>query len=335
MTRLCLLTLLWLVPPGAWSAVPVTRAPLGTLLTERQHSAPATVQPLNHSHLSAEISGLITAIPVRIGDRVVKGAALARLDCRMPHARLAAAIASRKALVAQRRLAQNQLRRAHNLSSGRTIPAEEVDRRESETANLSAQIEAQDAAIRQARLGVERCTIAAPFAGVVVARPAGVGSLAVPGTPLVEMVQTDDAEVSARLRGPETATLATAAGLRFHYAGRDYPLRLRALLPVVDEQNRTREARLLFVKDAAPPGAAGRLLWNDPDKVLPADLLVRRTGRSGIFLFDKGHARFHPLPGAVEGRPARVNLPPETVVIVEGRHRLRDGDEVSVTQTAD
>ena len=73
---------------------------------------------------------------------------------------------------------------------------------------------------------------------------------------------------------------------------------------------------------------AGRLRWEAEAAFLPPELLVRRDGGLGVFLIYDGAARFHPLPEATEGQPARVDLPAEARLVLEGRQRLSDGDAV-------
>jgi hypothetical protein len=88
--------------------------------------------------------------------------------------------------------------------------------------------------------------------------------------------------------------------------------------------------RFAFVGPGAPPGASGRVRWRSAVPHLPADLLVRRDGRLGVFLVNDAAAHFHPLPGALAGQPARSDLGAEARVIVAGRQRLRDGQAVRV-----
>ena len=130
-------------------------------------------------------------------------------------------------------------------------------------------------------------------------------------------------------------TLGLGAYLSYSYGkhsfeldGERYPLRLRRLPPVVDSRTRTRQARLEFTGAQAPAGSAGRLRWEAEVAYLPPSLLVRRAGGLGVFLIEDGKARFHPLPGATEGQPARVELPAATQLVLEGRQRLSDGDPV-------
>jgi RND family efflux transporter MFP subunit len=308
--------------------IPVTVVPLSKISIQPEYSAPATVESINNADLSAEVRARVAAIPVRVGDLVDPGDVLLRLDCRDHKSRLAAQQANLRQLKAQHKLANSQLERARNLGRARNISQEELEQRSTELAALDAQVQAQAEAVRQAELNVERCTVRAPFRAVVTARLTDVGNLANPGTALVRLVQIDAREVVARLRPDEAAEAAKAKQLELLYLGKRYPLALRRLLPVVDPATRTVELRLEFTAAAAPSGASGRLVWRSRGTYLPAHLLVRRGDSLGVFLLANGHAIFHPVERAQEGQPARVALPADSLIIVEGRQRLQDGDSV-------
>ena len=328
-------TLLLLLPTAAWAdeAVQVTARPASELLFHPERSAPAEVVPLNDARLSAEINARVLEIPVRVGDRVTAGELLVRLDCRDYASRAEAQQATQRALSSRLRLARTQLKRGRNLKKRSNISNEEVDARETEVLALEAELAAQKEAEKQARLNIERCEIKAPFTAVVSERLASVGALAAPGTPLVHLVQLDDAEVSARVRPLEADEGAQAKIVHFSYLGRRYPLKLLRALPVVDPRTRTIEVRLGFTAEAAPPGASGRIHWRSASAYLPADLLVRRDSRLGVFLVNDSHARFHPLPEALEGRPARSDLPGDARIIVQGRHSLRNSMAVHQSES--
>jgi len=312
---------------------PVTVEPLGELTIHPERSAPAVVESLNNADLSAELAARIDAIPARVGDRVQPGDLLARFDCRDYESRLSAQRAVERQLEAQLQLAISQLKRARNLKQARNISEEEVDRRSADAASLRAQLDAQQEAVREATLNVERCTLKAPFPAVVAERLGNVGSLASPGTPLIRLVQTDQLEISAKLRPDEAEEAAESDPIHFEYQGRRFELRKRHVLPVVDPRTRTVELRLEFVAESAPSGSSGRLVWRSVGTFVPAELLVRRDGRIGLFLTESGRARFHPLAEALEGQPARIELPPETLIVTQGRHLLSDGEPlVTVTE---
>jgi hypothetical protein len=88
--------------------------------------------------------------------------------------------------------------------------------------------------------------------------------------------------------------------------------------------------RLGFSGRGAPVGASGRLVWHGKDPGIPASLLVQRDDRLGIFVARDGTAVFHVLPHAREGRPAMVDLPPDTSIVTEGHQALRDGDSLDI-----
>jgi len=73
---------------------------------------------------------------------------------------------------------------------------------------------------------------------------------------------------------------------------------------------------------------------------IPANYLVTRNSRTGIFLLNekparKGRdksltARFYPIDNALTGRAAIVDLPLHTRVIISGRNALTDGQAVYI-----
>lgn len=325
-----LITLILWLPVLASAEIPVTALKLDDLTLRPELSAPASVIARNKPALASEIEARIESIPVRVGDMVEAGTIVARLDCRLYRSRLAAAEATEKQLTAQHAFAKSQLRRAEELQTKRGISEETVEQRQSDLAALDAQLSAQREVRTQAAIQVERCEISSPVAAVVTERLADEGSLASPGTRLVQLVQVDDLEVSADLRQAESRHLTDAESIFFNHAGEKYPLSLRTILPVVDERTRTREARLIFSEKAAPAGAAGRLQWMGSQPVLPPHYFVRRGDLLGVFIANEGTARFIAAPNALEGQPAAIDLPGDSLVIVEGRQRLADGDGISI-----
>lgn len=306
--------------------------PLGEFLKQPEFSVPASVEPLNAPSLAAEISARIESIPVHVGDRVRTGDLLVELDCRYHQSRLQAHRAHQKRISAQRKFASTQLKRARALNEKQTISDELLDQRSTELQAAQAEFENQQQLIIQAEIDVERCRITAPFDAIVTGRPGHVGGLATPGTPLLTIVQLSDPEVSAEVSSTEAASLELADSLLFEYDRTHHALTLQHLLPVVDERTRTREARLIFADETAPIGAAGRLVWLGRADELPADYLVRRDGRLGVFIAEGDSAQFYPLPDAREGQPVRLDIPPDKLLVTDGRQRLQDGDVIEILQ---
>lgn len=317
-----LLIVLLLITPFAFAAEEpervhrVTVAPLTKLLFRIQESASASVISRNNSLISAQISAIITNIPVLAGDKVEHGQTLVELDC--SDARLARDIAN-----AQLDLADKEAARAKTLRQTSSIAEQNFNQ-------TQTNLELAKIALQQARLQVNRCRITAAYNGVVTKRLASVGDLAAPGSPLLRLVSTDDVELSAQIPAAKLETLLASASPEYRFQGQKYPVSLRAALPVIDPASLMTEVRFQFQSTPAPVGSAGRLLWQPTAEFIPADALITRKGLTGIFILDGHKAKFHGLPGATTGKPASSDLPPQTLVIEDGRYSLQDGDRVEV-----
>lgn len=296
--------------------VTVTVKSFEALRVYPEHSAPATVISLNHSQLSARISAGINRIEVQVGDKVDKGDTLLRLDC--GDGRLAEQSAG-----ARLQLAEKELRRAKSLRRSNSIAEQGFNQAQTELTQARVGMD-------QARLQVKRCTVTAPFTGIISARQASEGELAVPGTPLLRLLDTRRLEVSAQAPVDQAAGIASAKKLWFRDDFAQYPLELRVVTPVINTSARNQEVRLTFHGKNALPGSAGRLLWQSARPHLPPDLLVQRDGQTGVLIFKQDTVSFVALAGAQIGHPAPAELPADAQVIVDGRFGLVDGDAVTV-----
>ena len=306
-------------------AVRVRLVPLEQLLIKPQISAPATVVGLNDSRISAELNARIIDIEVRAGDTVVQDQILVQLDCSDYQWQLQELQARLETTQARLNFARAQVERAKPLQRQRALSEEILQQRETELASLLGERQAQQALLGLQQRKLDRCQVRAPFKAVVTERLASVGEYAMPGTPLVHLMDIDQLEVSAAVIAEDADDLQADSAPVLDYRDQQYLLRLRSLTPVIDARSRTREARLLFTAAPAIPGASGRLIWHR-EPSLPADLLVRRDGQLGVLIARDGRARFHPLPQAQEGQPAGVALPPWTKIITDGRLGVRAGD---------
>ncbi len=302
----------------ASAATRVTVAPLKDFLVFPEQSAPARVISLNDARISALISAQIEEITVKAGDAVAKGDTLARLDCR--DARLAL-----QAATARLSLAKKNAKRARALQQSSSIAEQTYN--QTITEEIQARVNE-----KQTALQVQRCRITAPFNGVIVRRLAAVGELAAPGTPLLNMLDTDAVEVSAQIPNQDIATVSAAKNLLFRFDDKHFPVTMREALPQLNPGSQNREIRLIFNNDKALPGSSGRLQWRLTTPHIPPDLLSQRDGQTGIFIARDHKAVFHPLQNALIGHPAATTLPADTMIIVNGRFGLKHGDPIEISQ---
>lgn len=344
-----LLSMVLIALPGgpslAAEPIPVRIQPFAELAIYPPLSAPATVVSDNHSRLSAEVQARIVDIPVQVGDSVAPGALLVRLDGRDFEVMQRQEAAALAVVEARLGLADYELQRARALSEQQAVSEQLLKQREAERGALLAERQGRQAAVAQARQQLDKTEIRAPFAALIIERIAQLGELAHPGTALLRIMDTQHLELAARLSTSQTADLAHNGPQNeqhneqrhsppvFESGGRRYPVSLRRIVPVLDTQARTQEARLRFTAHKPLPGATGRLLWSPTQAHLPAELLSQREGVPGVFVRAGDTARFIPIEGADLGRPAAVELDPQTAVITEGRYRLVDGDTIAVTDS--
>jgi RND family efflux transporter MFP subunit len=310
--------------PAAARAVVVK--PLAEIAIHPEREASAQVVSLNESRIAAEVAGRIEVIAVRVGERVARGAVLARINCRDHELAFERASANRNATRARLSLAEKQLARARELGTQGFFSDEAVAARETEVQVLRAEGEQVRTQLSTAALAVERCTVRAPFAAIVRERLGQVGELAVPGSPLIALSDAGRIEVSAQVQPKDTESLSKAAELRFVSDGAVRALALLRISPALNFQARSVEARLRFSGKPAAAGTSGLVVWRDSRAHVPAEFVVRRAGQLGVFVDERGTAQFHALSEAQEGRPAPSDLAPNARIVVAGQLALRDGD---------
>ena len=312
--------------------IPVTVQALGDLLVERELRAPATVVAANRAVLTSEVTALIDKVAADVGADVKRGQLLIQLDDDNARLALAQAQASLAALDAQIVQAKRRLARAEELLTKDFVSDDELIGRQTDLAVLQANRQGQLTAIEVAELALKRTRIRAPFDAVVVERQAQVGSFAMPGTPLITIVQTDGREVDAELDPRYATNIPTVTGLRFSSRGREWAIELARLSSVIETDTRRLRGRFRFTGEAAPVGSSGEIVWHETAGLVPVTQIVQRGTELGVFVARNDKAVFVAIPSAQEGRPAALDLPPETLVVSRGHTRLQHGDDLQVSR---
>lgn len=316
---------------GPAAAAPVTVAPFARLAAYPAKEAPAQVESLNDSKVSAEVSARIVAVKAQVGDRVRRGQTLFRLDCGSYELAAARLKSTLQAAEARRRLAKNQLSRNLTLVNQNFISRAALNQHQTDFEASTAELMALNAELAAVRRDIAHCTVVAPFDGVVRERAGQLGEFVTVGQPLLNLVDAEHVEVSARLQPALLASYRDAGTLAFTARGRAYPVAERAAAALFDRQERSTEVRLRFTGDKPPPGETGVLGWKSATPHVPADLLVSRGGRLGVFVAEGGRAKFVPLAQAVNGRAVPApELALSARVVTAGRHALADGAALQI-----
>ncbi len=160
-----------------------------------------TVHAKETATISAQMPGTIRQVLVQAGDRVRAGQLLIALDDAAMRSDLSRATAAQMAVEKQRMVAQTNaalasgtLARYRELKDQKSVSPQEFDevQKRSEASALQLQaLEAQSnearAAVAGARTQLGYMQLRAPYGGIVTARMADPGTLATPGTPLLQV----------------------------------------------------------------------------------------------------------------------------------------------------
>ncbi len=323
-----LLAVGWLLPSLAAAQLHVQVQPLEQLLVDLDRRAPADVRPLNDALLAAEVAAVVSVVHAEVGQQVRTGDLLLELEATDYELNLRQAEANLASSRAQKAEADAKLRRARELVENQYVSADELLERETRVMVVAAQIRANEVAVSVARRNLEKCTVSAPFAGVVAERLAQVGGFVTNGSPLLRLTQVDRFELDAEIPANVAESLQSASEIHFVSRGERWPVELSRLSPAIEKERRSRRARFVFTDGAPAVGRSGEVVWHVGRKLLPSNLVSRRDGVLGVFLHRDGRAVFTALPGAQEGRPVEVDLPGDTEIIVQGRDRLQHDDAV-------
>lgn len=304
------------------------------LLINPARSSPAVVVSLNQGNIPAQTSGVMKTLLARVGDSFTKGETIASVDCTDNTLRFQTENAKLSQANTQWLLTKRELIRGEKLVKQNNIGEAELDQLASAVKTANSLLTAQQAVLDMAKLNVERCNIKAPYTGIVTKRIASVGEMIEYGKPVIEMVDVASLEVSAKIANSDQASFNEAESFVLDTDGKQHEVVLRALLPVIESNSRSREARFVFSNSQGLVGSTGRVRWQSPKQYLPAHLLQKRNGHNGYFIVENNagsaKAKFIIVNSAEEGRPIIFNKTAETIIVTDGHHGLNEGDEVEL-----
>lgn len=228
-------------PRDRTRSLPILLVGLATILAasaaaaQKPESSPAAdirarIVSLHTATLSSEMAGRIDGIATRVGDRFRKGDALVTFDCILPRAHLARV----QAVVTQMERTYEINRRATAQKSTGQL---ELDIAAADVLKAKADLAAAEAV-------VSKCTIVAPFAGVIVDQKAYEFEYATPGQPMLGLL--DDHALEVELTAPSRSLGLLKPGAPFQVriddTGKIYQGQITRLSGRVDPVNQSVEA---------------------------------------------------------------------------------------------
>mgnify|MGYP001228044718 CR=1 FL=1 len=153
---------------------------------------PGTVVALNQTEIRAQVSGYITGIYFKDGDKVVKGQRLYSIDQQLYNANYQQAVANLAVQQTNLDKAQKDADRYHELDKQEAIAKQQVDYADAALEAARKQVDAARANVNAVRANVNFATIAAPFSGTIGISQVRTGTAVVAGQTVLNTISTDD-----------------------------------------------------------------------------------------------------------------------------------------------
>jgi RND family efflux transporter MFP subunit len=169
----------------------------------------AAIQSLSSTGLKPEVSGEVTRIFVKSGDRVTPGARLFLIDPLRQEASVSSQEADRAAQEAATTFAQQQLERARTLKAAGAISEQELEQAQANADAAEAQLASLRARLQQERVTLKYYEVRAPAPGIVGDIPVRVGTHVTSDTVLTTIDQNVALEVYVEVpleRSPDLRT---------------------------------------------------------------------------------------------------------------------------------
>ena len=328
MSRFTILLSALLVTAVAGAAEPLATATAGYRVAPEIYAADGTVEAVKQSTVAAQISGRVVEIRFDVGDRVAKGDVIVRIDER----EVSDAVAGSRAQLAQAQATLSNAKavydRTRSLVDQKFVSQAALDKALADYRAAQGQLEAAEAALRQAATVKGFATVTAPYAGVVAARHVELGETVLPGKPLMTGFDPQDLRVVADVPQHRVAAIGkdTTAVIELGSAKEGVTAGSITVLPAADARTHTTRVRLALPRYVAGsyPGMYARVLFNlgaARRLVIPAAAVVRRTELTGAYVVSaQGEVRF---------RQIRLGEPVGTDA-VEVLAGVREGEKVAL-----
>jgi len=258
---------LWLLAGCNNNKAPVPQAPPPVKVTLHEvqltdavyyDEYPATVTPLSEVELRPQVSGFITGVHFKDGDRVRKGQLLYSIDAQLYAANYQQAIANLKVQEANINKAQKDADRYHELDKNDAVAKQLVDNADAALEVAKKQADASRANMQAVQTSVRYTRVYAPFNGVIGISAVKTGTAVTAGQTVLNNISTDrDLAVDFNIDQSEIFRFSTLLSekqptgdstytLAFGTAIYPYPGKISLLDRAVNPQTGTIKARLVF-----------------------------------------------------------------------------------------
>jgi len=315
----------------------LTLEKISSVSIPERFEATGTVRARTTAQLSARISGTVSGIHAKEGDRVRRGSLLMTLEALESTAGATGAAHAVEEAMARKKLADVTFERFSKLYEEQAVTRQELDTRRAErdVANQGLARARETARAASAVAGYTR--IVAPVSGVVTAKSVDAGATVFPGMPL--MTVEEEGRYRLEVAVPESLQGKAAMGVSVPVSLDGVPPgavgRVVEIVPKVDPLSRTFTVKLDIPSTVGRSGSFGRALFSVGEKrgvTAPKTALVERGQLTFVWVVDNGAiARMRLVkPGTVLADRVEIlaGLSEGERIVVSGMEKVTDGARV-------
>lgn len=304
---------------------------------ELTYTAEGVVEAVKSSTIAPQVSGSITALPVKVGDHVKAGQLLVRIDTRMAAQQVMTNQAQVAASQAQLAAARQEYERKRRLFEKQYISQAALERSESDYKAAEAQTKAQLAQTGLANVQTGLHTINAPYSGVIAEVMTEIGGMAMPGQPILAMYDPNGFRVTVNVPQSQLGDLKASTSIKVMIPAATEPERNQmsthmTILPTADSISNMALVRLTLPQNLSNirPGMFARAMLpingskGQSQIYVPAKAVVKRSELLAVYVVNK--------QGKPQLRQVRLGRKQgETVEVLAG---LQSGEMVAVDPIA-
>jgi membrane fusion protein (multidrug efflux system) len=336
-------------------AVPVTVETVGTGEATYYNEYPATVTALNQVDLRPQVSGYITGIFFKDGDKVRKGQKLYSIDQQQYQANYQQAEANLAVQQTNLVKAQKDADRYHELEKQDAIAKQQVDYADAALAAAQKQVEAAQANVRSVQTAVNYSTIYAPFDGTIGISQVKMGSPVSAGqtvlntissdNPVAVDIAVDQSQLYRFTQFQDKTGKGNDSTFRLAFANDVYPYpgKIYLIDRAVNPQTGTIIVRLIFQnnKSLLKAGMTGtiRVLNNAKNAILiPYKAVTEQLGEFFVYVVNDSNkvSQRKIALGQQIGSDVIVkdSLQAGEKIVVQGTQNLREGSKITIDSSS-
>ncbi len=301
-------------------------------------------------------AGRLQDVFVRLGDRVMRGQRIAKIEdfeiveqVKQAEAAQEVAAATIRQREADLQLALTNVERSRNLFQRQLLPKQTLDDNEARYQAAVAQIDLAKAQSTQSkarldelRINLANTVIVSPVNGFVAKRSVDPGAFVSQNSPMVDVVDISRVRLVVNVVERDLKELQAGAGAKVEvdaFPGEMFQGRIARVAPVLDPATRTAPIEIEIPNSdfRLKPGMYARVGITTGSKketlVVPVDAVADLGGRRGVFQHLNGIAIFRTVEIGTEGEQVIEvvgGLNEGDQVITTGARALRDGDRVQL-----